>query len=514
MSVEVSLYIVSHAFILYRLVCPHSSPYSQLFIFSSSPTTDLHDQQSCDVNDSFVKAENLQCGGWSDEEQLLFIRPEAADLWKQLNEFDKALHVEGPPGTGKSTIAWAWACLQAKEKSILWVHRDHMSKGRVAYLSNDGIVSFSAKADSLCSFIDNAAADIVIVDGLTKDSKDLMGAALVWSDNDSQTSRKSVIVSSSQFVAPGEDYQANGVLEFSMPSWTLCQYQSACRNDEFYKDIETRMGPGDEKEEIIMNKFFAAGASARWMFAFDYETLVTKEIPTYIAKINDAKVLLAGMGGDRSLTTVNHLCMVNKDRKGFIVSEFAMRLIAEKCEQSFIAEASAFAKKFKNPAFDGWVFELDFLLRLRLADDSDHSIVVFDDKAEEEQWTVSSRESFDNPSDLSQIQLADGMWLIPKRWNQGGYDAVQVLENGGLRFVQVTRGATHSLKLDYFAMFITEVVKQRQVTSVEVVFVVPFGSADEFNPPSHAQTRGSLSQWTWKLADLRVVQLKRAGRGQ
>jgi hypothetical protein len=461
------------------------------------------------VNDSFVKAENLQCGGWSAEEQLLFIRPEAADLWKQLNEFDNALHVEGPPGTGKSTIAWAWACWQAKEKSILWVHRDHMSKGRIAYLSNEGIVSFPAKADSLCSFIDDAAADIVIVDGLTKDSKDLMGAALVWSDNDSQPSRKSVIVSSSQFVAPGEDYQANGVLEFSMPSWTLRQYQSACRNDEFYKDIETRMGPGDEKEEIIMNKFFAAGASARWMFAFDYDTLVTKEIPTYIAKINDAKVLLAGMGGDRSLTTVNHLCMVNKDRKGFIVSEYAMRLIAEKCEQSFITEATAFADAYANPSLDGWVFELDFLLRLRLAKKHGHALIVYDDMAEEP-WTVDSRKHFDKLAELEQIQLADGMWLIPKRWNQGGYDAVQVLENNGLRFVQVTRGATHSLKLDYFVKLITEVVKQRQVASVEVVFVVPFGSADEFKPPTDAQVRGSLSEWKWQLSDLRTVQLKRS----
>jgi hypothetical protein len=463
------------------------------------------------VNDSFVKVENLQCGGWSDDEQLLFIRSEAADLWKQLNAFDKALHVEGPPGTGKSTIAWAWACSQAKEKSVLWVHRDHMSKGRVAYLSNDGIVSFPAKAGSLCSFIDNATADIVIVDGLTKDSKDLMGAALVWSDKDSQPSRKSVIVSSSQFVAPGEDYQANGVLEFSMPSWTLRQYQSACRNNKFYKDIETRMGPGDTAEEKITNKFFVAGASARWMFSFDYERLVTKEIPTYIAKINDAKVLVAGMGGDRSLTTVNHLCMVNKDRKGFVVSEFAMRLIAEKCEQSFIAEATSYAEAYGNPAFDGWVLELDFLLQLRLAKKHGLDLCVYDDMVQES-WSVSSRKHFDKPSDLPQIALADGMWLIPKRWNQGGYDAVQVLSSG-LRFLQVTRGATHSLKLDYFVKLITEVVKQRQVTSVDVVFVVPFGKAEEFTPPTHAQTRGSLSKWNWELADLRIVQLKRAGRG-
>jgi hypothetical protein len=84
-----------------------------------------------------------------------------------------------------------------------------------------------------------------------------------------------------------------------------------------------------------------------------------------------------------------------------------------------------------------------------------------------------------------------------------------VLENC-LRFVQVTRGATHSLKLDYFVKLITEVVKQRQVASVEVVFVVPFGSADEFKRPTDAQVRGSLSEWKWQLSDLRTVQLKRS----
>jgi hypothetical protein len=461
------------------------------------------------VDDTFVKAENLQCGGWSDEEQLLFIRPEAAALWKQLNAFDKALHVEGPPGTGKSTIAWAWACSQAKEKNVLWVHRDHTGSGCISYLGSGAIVYLpGVEVDLMKSAIQKSEAAVVVVDGITKKTDGLMGAALTWCIND--RSRDVVIVTSSQIVLPGEEYQRYQMSKYSMPSWSLQQYASACGDDSFYQSVQSRLGDEESKEEKLSNKFFVAGASARWMFSFSSDRLINDEIPTYVRKVTDIKLLLNGMGGDLSDTAVNHLCMVNKDRKGFVVSEFAMRLLAEKCEQSFIAEASAFAKKFKNPAFDGWVFELDFLLRVRLADESDHPIVVFDGKAEE-QWTVSSRESFDKSSDLEQIALADGMWLVPKRWNQGGYDAVQVLSSG-LRFVQVTRGATHSLKLDYFVKLITEAVKQRQVTSVEVLFVVPFGKADEFTRPTHAQTRGSLSKWNWELADLRIVQLKRAGR--
>jgi hypothetical protein len=82
-----------------------------------------------------------------------------------------------------------------------------------------------------------------------------------------------------------------------------------------------------------------------------------------------------------------------------------------------------------------------------------------------------------------------------------------------LRFVQITRGATHGLKLHYFSKLIEQVVQmERIVQNVEVVFVVPFGGKANFEKPTSAQVIGDLRAWKWKLEDLRVVEFKRAGQ--
>jgi hypothetical protein len=468
------------------------------------------DQDRCDSNTPFVKATNLTCGGWSNDEQLLFVRPEAVALWLALDNMDKALHVEGPPGTGKSTISWAWACFRAKQNmSLLWVHRDHTGSGRVAHFDSDGgIVSLPAKSDLLSQFIDTAIADVVIVDGITKKSDALLGAALTWCKQGDQ--RKVVVVSSSQIVLPVEDYDVHRMSKYSMPSWSRKQYVTACANDQFYESVKAFLGDEDTKEERLANKFFVAGASARWMFAVTRDKLVEEEIPTYIEELDNMQALISGMNGKRSATAVNHLCMVNKDRKGFIVSEFAMRLIAEKCELSFVSQATNFAKKFKNKSFDGWVFELDFLLQLRLADEGGRDLTVYDGQAEEH-WTVGGRESFDHALEIAAMELQDGVWLIPQRWNQGGFDAVQVLGGNAVRFVQVTRAATHTLKLHYFVEVIEQIVAaNRQVEAVDVVFVVP--PDVEFQAPTAANVVGDLRAWNWNLSMLRVLKVNRSGQ--
>jgi hypothetical protein len=469
----------------------------------------LLDQLACNDENSFVKAQHLKAAGWSEGEQLLFVRPEAVELWQKLESFDKALHIEGPPGTGKSTLAWVWACYKAKTQSVLWVHRDHLGKGRVAKLGDKVIVSFAAEMEELRSHIRHASADVVVVDGITSKTDELMGAALVWGEKDMGPNRKVVLVSSAQLIAPSEDYDASRMGKHSMPSWTLKQYELACEDNDFYASVASRLADGDDKEERIANKFFIAGASARWMFAFDCDNLVNGEIPNYVDELADMASLLSGMNGKRSATAVNHLCMVDKDRNSFIVSEFAMRLVAEKCEAAFITQATSFATKFKNPAFDGWVFELDFLLHLRLKEGAAIDVTV--NGGGTESWNVKKRESFHTVDDIKDLQLEDDMWLVPKRWNQGGYDAVQVLDKK-LRFVQITRGATHGLKLHYFSKLIKQVVQmQHIVENVEVVFVVPFGEKTNFEKPTHAQVIGDLRPWNWTLDDLRVVEFKRAG---
>ena len=92
--------------------------------------------------------------------------------------------------------------------------------------------------------------------------------------------------------------------------------------------------------------------------------------------------------------------------------------------------------------------------------------------------------------------------MKPAKWNQGGYDAVFIDESQKLvRFVQVTRGDSHSLKLKYFRDFL---VKQEQevgykVETLEIVFVVEQAKLQDFEI-SEVTGEGLLTRWgaDWK----------------
>ncbi len=105
------------------------------------------------------------------------------------------------------------------------------------------------------------------------------------------------------------------------------------------------------------------------------------------------------------------------------------------------------------------------------------------------------------------VPTCDGAWLVPKRWNQGGYDAAQILP-ASIRFVQVTRAQTHSLKLTYMRALISALVGNgRSVQSVDIVVVVPAGQCHEFqvgNVESH------LREWSWSKEHVRIAGLKRS----
>lgn len=52
-----------------------------------------------------------------------------------------ACKIEGPPGTGKSSIVWAWACMKAYEKKvpkIVWLHFNQCYDGELVVLKGGG----------------------------------------------------------------------------------------------------------------------------------------------------------------------------------------------------------------------------------------------------------------------------------------------------------------------------------------------------------------------------------------
>ena len=102
-----------------------------------------------------------------------------------------------------------------------------------------------------------------------------------------------------------------------------------------------------------------------------------------------------------------------------------------------------------NPAFEGWVAELSFLIYLRAAKRNKKGMQLWEDPKKQgtpEEWSVKSLDDdvdFDNL-----IEAPKGEWLIPRRWNPGGYDFIQLIkEEKLLRVIQVTRLQSHGFNL-------------------------------------------------------------------
>ena len=355
--------------------------------------------------------------------------------------------------------------------------------------------------------------DTLIIDGITKANYDEWSEALcVWRSRDNTNARRAFLVTSAQLVVAGEQLETAATKKIKMPSWSLDQYVAACSEGKFIDAARERLGVGDSDQEKIADKFALAGGSARWMFGMNVEA-ATQDIVEQLSKVKNFADLLKGSGGGASADAVNHLqCWSRDGRRPTVISEFAMRWLSQEVGLEFVKMYYAHEAVQKNPAWRGWVFELEFLTRLRLAVESGASIELeADGKEETIEWRVPHRETFKDLSAVTQLAggggLADGCWLVPEKWNQGGYDAAFV-EGTTLRAVQVTRAKVHGFKLDYVASLVNAVVTGGLHVKTVEVYLVARG-ADEVRV---GDVRGDLRAWRFdnKPASIHIVRLREA----
>ena len=467
------------------------------------PVCDIHrlpHQPSCCREREFVRVNAAFPDGSSTSPRCIYLRTQAVQQWQALNKFEHVLHIEGPPGTGKSTIVWAWACHKAAFKNVVWVQCDCSGGARICLLVAGYAVCCapihsdqkSRIREQMAFYARMLKADIVVVDGITGlHQQGLFGDAAKWANK--HHSRRAVLVSSAQFRLQGEFFTTHRIIRFSMPSWTWEQYVAACNGAEFFKGVREKLGwtHGHHDEDItpacklqlMQDKYYFAGTSARWMFATTVDAVI-EEIWDNIRAVSDQKGYANGLVGDRSTQARNHLCGVDEWGKMFFVSKAVMRAFVEIADNEItaIANATSLAELYAHGAFSGWVFEFDFLLRVRFACEdkirANKQITVTTQTGLQEQWAAVRHVPFFNATDFDgkdDINFSPGTWYIPRKVNQGGFDAVVVTSRSSLRFVQVTVGKTHSCKLQYLRTFglAWEKYARRKLNKVEFVAVVP-----------------------------------------
>jgi hypothetical protein len=441
-------------------------------------------QGSSDRKSKILKITNLKAGSLvtvdlslpgltPNQETILYLRNSAITLVNHLTTNTISL-VQGPPGSGKSSMTWVWACQQANSKqSICWIHFDQV-EGIVCTPSQENDWSrFLYGNDELVEVVDACVENILILDGLVQSEHALIiSHAFVWLSKSPQ--RKLVLVSSLQMYIKPETITYHNITTFNMPSWTRDEYLAAYKEEIFRNSINDQILPG-EQEEKIEDKYCLAGGCARWMFERTVVQVI-EEISSHISRIGaDMNLLINGLLGVRANNSISHLFSIYGKDEVFLVSEYVTRMLSEKCEASFLVQASKTSLAM-NPSFDGWILEADFLLQVRLAEKSKGILVYpgLDEKSEK--WMVASRRQFLNVSDIviQPNERLENIWFIPSKWNQACYDAVQILPENAFRFIQVTRALSHSLKLKYIVEFLNRFRHFTiPVNSIEICFILP-----------------------------------------
>jgi hypothetical protein len=161
--------------------------------------------------------------------------------------------------------------------------------------------------DLLSVLLDDSISTIV-VDGLTEEKKQEVLVALnTWWRKDTKQ-RRFIIVSSVQLLLLVEDLQLLNMHTYSLPGWTLEEYIQAVSDDTFYQSVEANLDATNikDKEGKVTEKYVIAGASARWMFYLNTKQ-AKEDIIRWMSQLNNMEEFLAGLLGNTSRITVNHL---------------------------------------------------------------------------------------------------------------------------------------------------------------------------------------------------------------
>ena len=151
-----------------------------------------------------------------------------------------------------------------------------------------------------------------------------------------------------------------------------------------------------------------------------------------------------------------------------------------------------------------------------------HGGVKLFDKSDEEfqTWPESYVKTLDINS-FPALPENKGIWLKPRKWNQGGFDAVFITRisdepsqhqknpSVSVRFVQVTRGRTHSFKIGYFYAFLLDLRDHFVIDQIEIFFLVERANLSTFRiPESQISGEGLLYAFGWdKYKELEKIHI-------
>jgi hypothetical protein len=212
------------------------------------------------------------------------------------------------------------------------------------------------------------------------------------------------------------------------------------------------------------------------------------------------------------------------------MSRYVARRLAGYCGYELIKNATAHSLQYGNPSFDGWVLEMDFIHtvlnglndRFRKVSKIENAENSLETDFDNTSYVCGSSAYFCDVKDINISDLGTALrhrkWYFPLKFNQGGYDAVLLLEEEDktwcLHFFQVNGAETRDLKLQYMNTFCQKFKNAGvNISRVEVEIVTPMDQATSYKAPTPSRIFGelkTLKRTTWSVDMLKVVGFRRA----
>ena len=465
----------------------------------------------------------------------IFLRDENLEIARRLDQFvatnDLLFYLQGPPGVGKtkesilwmlqsvakgsgaedSNAPWAWIPLTKSGgtgvvNEVYLLDRSGTASNPVRYR----VIHTSNLATDLC----NWGVKVVVFDNGNQGNRGPIDDCLVMK-------LKTIAVSSLQMKF---DDSFSRQQSYTVSGWKEAEYLEACKDDIFFNSIKATLQTGDFTEEelndpttrseVVAAKYHLAGGCARWMFQYSVEQLlspagVIQSIDNHVDRVSYHQVI-AGFIGDRSITEVNHL-LSRIDNRAVIVSQYVANQLVLRFGEALLRQALLLLGD-SNPAMDGVLMEMDFILRLgRSTSEQKVSIdLVIELGADPVPLLQSGGKKIKfrfSTFDTEVFTVADEDWFIPKIFNNGGFDCVQY-RMGKLIFVQITRSGTHSFNLKWYQKFHDAFVKTfpaLEVAECEVWFIVQEGLVDIFAPDAPTGNLTGFRKDSFKVAGMRRI---------
>jgi hypothetical protein len=434
-----------------------------------------------------------------DEDLVLFRREDVAKLFAFLRDDvvrdGRCGYVLGPPGSGKSATAAAFALTLARTDGwvVTWIGLSRMFPSGFVRLDGNAkqtASEYDLTADKIyhnLKGVDDAKQHIVFLDGVTADDRHKVAPCVYWL-KENRASRRLVVVTSMAARGKVDDVGELdlGFRDHFVSSWTLKEYLDAVQDDELFENVRAQLDSSDDvepdetrliptwRQTLVRSKYYFAGGNARYMF--DRSTAQVVDSPRQaVDTLSNIAQSAAGVVGDRSDSAINRLfCRFGNGKSG-VVSRYAGSAMAMVGGPSLIRNVASVLQNDSNPAMDGWILEMYFFARLHKG-----GVTLYEGE-NTISWPEDSILVVD-PENLPALPRSG--WLKPHKFNQGGYDAVYIdVEHKLLRFVQVTRANTHTLHIGYFSSFLTSLqasASSFEIATLEIFFVVERKALPEF----------------------------------